>query len=39
MSDEDLLKGLNVGDEVGADIFYNFAVTPWFHVTPDVQGW
>jgi porin len=37
LSDEDLLKGLNVGDEVGGELFYNVAVTPWLHVTPDVQ--
>ncbi len=37
MSDEDLLKGLKVGDEVGAELFYNLAVTPWFHVIPDMQ--
>ena len=37
MSDEDLLKGLDVGDEVGAELFYNLAVTPWLHVTSDVQ--
>ena len=37
MSDEDLLKGLNVGDEVGGELFYNLAVTPWLHITPDVQ--
>ena len=27
----------NVGDEDGVELFYNAAVTPWFHVTPDVQ--
>jgi len=37
LSDEDLLRGLNVGDEVGGEIFYNVAVTPWLHITPDVQ--
>jgi porin len=24
-------------DEHGVELFYNAAVTPWFHVTPDVQ--
>jgi porin len=38
MSDEDLLKGLNVGDEVGGDVYYNVAVTPWLHVIVDAQG-
>ena len=26
-----------VGDEVGGDLFYNPAVTPWLHVTLDAQ--
>ena len=26
-----------VGDENGVEMFYNAAVTPWFHVTPDLQ--
>jgi len=37
LSDEDLLEGLNVEEEVGGELFYNVAVTPWLHVTPDVQ--
>ena len=37
MSNEDLLKGLNVDDEVGGELFYNIAVTPWFRVTLDAQ--
>jgi porin len=37
LSDEDLLKGLGLDDEVGAELFYNVEVTPWLHVTPDVQ--
>jgi len=37
MSDEDLLSGLGVGNEVGGEIFYNIVVTPWFHVTLDAQ--
>ena len=26
-----------LGAEDGAELFYNAAVTPWFHVTPDIQ--
>ncbi len=37
LSHEDLLKGLDIGDEVGAELFYNIALTPWLHVTPDAQ--
>jgi porin len=37
MSNEDLLKGLNVGDETGGELFYNIALTPWLHVTLDAQ--
>jgi porin len=37
MSDEDLLKGLHVGDEIGGELFYNIAVARWFHVTLDAQ--
>ena len=37
MSNEDLLSGLGVGDEVGGELFYNVVVTPWFHVTLDAQ--
>jgi porin len=37
MSDEDLLNGLRVSDEVGGELFYNIIVTPWFHVTLDAQ--
>ena len=25
------------GSENGVELFYNAAVTPWFHVTPDLQ--
>ncbi|HEX4610828.1 MAG TPA: carbohydrate porin, partial [Urbifossiella sp.] len=28
---------LPLGDEHGVELFYNAAVTPWFHVTPDIQ--
>ncbi len=27
----------NVGAENGVELFYNAAVTPWFHITPDLQ--
>jgi porin len=37
MSDEDLLQGLGVGTEVGGEVFYNVALTPWLHVTLDAQ--
>jgi porin len=36
-SDQALLKGLHVGNEVGADVFYRFVLTPWFHLTLDAQ--
>jgi porin len=26
-----------IGDENGVEMYYNAAVTPWFHVTPDLQ--
>lgn len=28
---------IDVEDPYGAEIYYNFAVTPWFHLTPDLQ--
>jgi porin len=28
---------LPLGDEQGVEAFYNIGVTPWFHVTPDLQ--
>ncbi len=37
LSDEDLLQGLNLGDEVGGDLFYNLAATPWLGLIADVQ--
>jgi porin len=36
-SDEPLLNRLGIQDETGFEAFYNVAVTPWFHVTADVQ--
>jgi porin len=26
-----------IGDEQGVELFYNIALTPWFHLTPDLQ--
>lgn len=37
LSNEDLLRGLGVGTEIGGELFYNVAVTPWLHVTLDAQ--
>jgi porin len=37
MSDQDLLQGLGIDDEIGGELFYNVAVTPWLHVTLDAQ--
>ena len=37
LSDKDLLRGLNVGDEVGGELFYNLALTSWLHLTLDAQ--
>lgn len=28
---------LDFGDEKGLEVYYNFAVTPWFHITADLQ--
>lgn len=37
MSDENLLKGLNVKDEFGGEMYYNIAVAPSLNVTLDAQ--
>ncbi len=37
LSHEDLLRGLGVGTEIGGELFYDVAVTPWLHVTLDAQ--
>jgi porin len=37
MSDVDLLKALRVDEEMGAEVFYNIAATPWAHLTLDAQ--
>ena len=34
---DDLPDILNVHSEQGVELFYNIEVTPWFHLTPDVQ--
>lgn len=36
MSD-DLPGALNANTEQGVELFYNIEVTPWLHITPDVQ--
>jgi porin len=37
MSDAGLLAGLHIGDEDGAELFYNLAITPALHLTFDTQ--
>jgi porin len=32
-----ILKIHGIGAENGVELFYNAAVTPWFHLTPDIQ--
>jgi len=34
---DELPEVLNIGDSNGVEFFYNVEVTPWFHVTADVQ--
>lgn len=34
---KNLIPGVPLRDEHGMEAFYNFAVTPWFRVSPDVQ--
>lgn len=36
-SNLEILTIHGIGDENGFELFYNVAVTPWFHVTPDLQ--
>ena len=31
------LSELDLGDGYGFEFFYNVQVTPWFHLTPDIQ--
>ena len=37
VSNLSVLTALGLGAENGVELFYNVAVTPWFHVTPDLQ--
>lgn len=37
VSELPILQTLGFGSEDGVELFYNVAVTPWFHVTPDLQ--
>lgn len=37
VSNQPILKTHGFGAENGVELFYNAAVTPWFHVTPDMQ--
>ena len=34
---EQLSPVLEITDTWGFEIYYNFEITPWFHVTPDIQ--
>jgi porin len=34
---DELPEVLNIGDGNGVELFYNIEVTPWFHLTADVQ--
>lgn len=36
-SSDDIPAAFNIGDGDGVELFYNFQVTPWFHVTADLQ--
>lgn len=37
ISDLPALQALGFGGENGVELYYNTAVRPWFHVTPDLQ--
>ncbi len=37
VSNQPILKKYGFGDENGVELFYNVAVRPWFHLTPDLQ--
>ncbi len=32
-----ILDTLTASDEQGVELYYNIAVTPWLHITPDIQ--
>jgi porin len=34
---DDTLPGLNLHSEQGVEVYYNVEVTPWLHITPDLQ--
>jgi len=34
---DDLPSILNVNSEQGVELFYNIEITPWLHITPDLQ--
>ena len=34
---DDLPRILNKGSEQGVEVFYNFQITPWLTITPDLQ--
>ncbi|MGB0717022.1 MAG: carbohydrate porin [Phycisphaerae bacterium] len=36
-SDTALADALNINDSQGVELFYNIEVTPWLHITPDLQ--
>lgn len=35
--DNNLSSRLGIDDEQGVELFYSIEVTPWFHITPDIQ--
>ncbi len=37
IADTQITSGLNLGDSQGVEAFYEFAITPALHVSPDVQ--
>lgn len=37
IADTQITSSLGFGDTEGIEAFYEFALTPWLHVTPDVQ--
>lgn len=34
---DDTLPGLDIQSEQGVEAYYNIEITPWFHITPDLQ--
>lgn len=35
---QDALAAADFGDEAGVELFYTWSVTPWFHLTGDIQA-